>query len=327
MIKRLLVGTLTLIVLALAVIFISVVQFDVPREQLVGRYAGGASQFVTLPSGASAHIRDEGLSTGPVLVLVHGSNASLHTWEPWVAALDSSYRLISMDLPGHGLTGRVPGDDYSRAGMAAFVVEVMDMLRVERFAIAGNSMGGGVAAQLALTQPERVNALILVDSAGIPVARDEDDVPLAFRIARTPVLSKIMSFVLPRSLVEEGVRKVFVDQSKVTDEMVSRYFDLSLHEGNREATRIRFSGYAAQDEEAFAARLGQIAMPTLIMWGDRDGLIPVSAAHAFKARIPHADLVIYENVGHVPMEEVAEESAADVRQFLDRALAAGEADE
>lgn len=326
MIKRLLVGTLTLIVLALAVIFISVVQFDVPREQLVGRYAGGASQFVTLPSGASAHIRDEGLAAGPVLVLIHGSNASLHTWEPWVAELDDSYRLISMDLPGHGLTGRVPGDDYSRAGMAAFVVEVMDMLRVERFAVAGNSMGGGVAAQLALTQPERVSALILVDSAGIPVARDEDDVPLAFRIARMPVLSKIMSFILPRSLVEEGVRKVFVDQSKVTDEMISRYFDLSLHEGNRDATRIRFSGYASQDEEAFAARLGEITMPTLIMWGDKDGLIPVSAAHEFKARIPHADLVIYENVGHVPMEEVAEESAEDVRRFLTRALGAGEAD-
>lgn len=326
MIKRLLVGTLTLIVLALAVIFISVVQFDVPREQLVGRYAGGASQFVTLPSGASAHIRDEGLATGPVLVLIHGSNASLHTWEPWVAELDDSYRLISMDLPGHGLTGRVPDDDYSRAGMAAFVVEVMDMLRVERFAIAGNSMGGGVAAQLALTHPERVSALILVDSAGIPVARDEDDVPLAFRIARMPVLSKIMSFILPRSLVEEGVRKVFVDQSKVTDEMISRYFDLSLHEGNRDATRIRFSGYASQDEEAFAARLGEITMPTLIMWGDKDGLIPVSAAHEFKARIPHADLVIYENVGHVPMEEVAEESAEDVRRFLTRALGAGEAD-
>lgn len=326
MIKRLLVGTLTLIVLALAVIFISVVQFDVPREQLVGRYAGGASQFVTLPSGASAHIRDEGLATGPVLVLIHGSNASLHTWEPWVAELDDSYRLISMDLPGHGLTGRVPGDDYSRAGMAAFVVEVMDMLRVERFAVAGNSMGGGVAAQLALTHPERVDALILVDAAGIPVARDEDDVPLAFRIARTPVLSKIMSFILPRSLVEEGVRKVFVDQSKVTDEMISRYFDLSLHEGNREATRIRFSSYAAQDEEAFAARLGEITMPTLIMWGDKDGLIPVSAAHEFKARIPHAELVIYENVGHVPMEEVAEESAEDVRRFLGGALAAGEAD-
>ena len=136
MVKRILAGTATLVLLALAVIVISVVQFDLPREKLVGKYAGGASQFVTLPSGASAHVRDEGNPGGPVLVLVHGSNASLHTWEPWVAELGDTYRIISMDLPGHGLTGRVPGDDYTRNGMASFVHEVMGTLHVERFAIA-----------------------------------------------------------------------------------------------------------------------------------------------------------------------------------------------
>ncbi|MBX3506122.1 MAG: alpha/beta hydrolase [Parvibaculum sp.] len=321
MVGRILAGTLTLIVLAFAVIVISVVRFDVPREQLVGKYAGGASQFATLPSGASAHIRDEGNPSGPVLVLVHGSNASLHTWEPWVAELGGSYRIVSMDLPGHGLTGRVPDDDYSREAMAAFVIEVMDAVGAERFAIAGNSMGGGVAAMVTLEHPERVSALILVDAAGIPVERDANDVPLAFRIASMPVISKVMRYVLPRSLVEEGVRKVFVDQSKVTDEMVARYFDLSLHEGNREATRIRFAQNAARDEVAFAARLGEISVPTLVMWGDQDGLIPVSAADEFKARIPQAELVIYENVGHIPMEEVAEESAAAVAAFLAKALA------
>ncbi|MAU61119.1 alpha/beta hydrolase [Parvibaculum sp.] len=316
MVKRILAGTATLILLALAVIVISVVQFDVPREQLVGKYATGASQFVTLPSGASAHVRDEGNPQGPVLVLIHGSNASLHTWEPWVAELDTTYRIISMDLPGHGLTGRVPGDDYSREGMATFLDELMSTLKVERFSVAGNSMGGGVAALYTLEHPDRVSSLILVDAAGIPVERDEDDVPLAFRVASMPVVSSVMRYVLPRSMVEEGLRKVFVDQSKVTEEMVSRYFDLALHEGNREATRIRFSAYAARNEEAFAARLGDIEVPTLVMWGDKDGLIPVSAAYEFKKRIPQAELVIFENVGHVPMEEVPEESAASVRAFL-----------
>lgn len=326
MVKRILMGTATLIVLALAVIFISVVQFDLPREKLIGKYAGGASQFATLPSGASAHIRDEGNPSGPVLVLIHGSNASLHTWEPWVAELGGTYRIVSMDLPGHGLTGRVPGDDYSREAMAAFVIEIMDLLDIDRFAVAGNSMGGGVAAMVTLEHPERVSALILVDAAGIPVERDANDVPLAFRVASMPVISKIMRYVLPRSMVEEGLRKVFVDQSKVTDEMVARYFDLSLHEGNRDATRIRFSQYANRNDAAFAARLGEISAPTLIMWGDKDGLIPVSAAHEFKARIPQAELVIYENVGHVPMEEVPEESAAAVAAFLAAALAPAAAD-
>lgn len=326
MVKRILAGTLTLIVLAFAVIFISVVQFDLPREELVGKYAGGASQFATLPSGASAHIRDEGNPEGPVLVLIHGSNASLHTWEPWVAELGGTYRIVSMDLPGHGLTGRVPGDDYSREAMAGFVIEIMDALGVERFAVGGNSMGGGVSAMIALENPDRVSALILVNSAGIPVERDADDVPLAFRLAGMPVISKVMRYVLPRSVVEEGLQKVFVDQSKVTDEMVARYFDLSLHEGNRDATRIRFSQNMARDEVAFAARLGEISMPTLIIWGDKDGLIPVSAAHEFKARIPHAELVIYENVGHIPMEEVPGESAGAVAAFLTSALAAAAAE-
>lgn len=321
MVKRILVGTLTLIVLAVVVIVVSVVRFDVPREALVGKYAGGASQFATLPSGASVHFRDEGNPDGPALVLVHGSNASLHTWEPWVAELGGTYRIVSMDLPGHGLTGRVPGDDYSREGMAASVHELTEMLGLERFAIGGNSMGGGVSAMYALEHPERVTALILVNSAGVPVVREDTDPPLAFRLARMPVLSKVMRYVLPRSVVEEGVRKVFVDQSKVTDEMVARYFDLTLHEGNRDATRIRFSSYAGRDEAAFAERLGAIEAPTLVIWGDKDLLIPVAAADTFKERIPHAELVIYENVGHVPMEEVPAESAGAVAAFLGTALA------
>lgn len=316
MVKRLLAGTVTLVLLAFAVIMISFVRLDVPREQLIGKYATGASQFVMLPDGASAHIRDEGNPEGPVLVLVHGSNASLHTWEPWVEELGGSYRIISMDLPGHGLTGRVPGDDYTREGMTAFVHEVLKTLHVRRFAIAGNSMGGGIAALYTLEYPESVSALILVDAAGIPVQRDDDDVPLAFRVANMPVVSNVMRYVLPRSLVEEGVRKVFFDQSKVTDEMVARCFDLTLHEGNRGATQMRFASYASRNEEAFADRLGEIEVPVLVLWGDQDGLIPVSAAHEFQKRIPQAELVIFENVGHVPMEEIPEASAAAVRSFL-----------
>ena len=321
MVKRVLAGTLTLIVLAFVVIVISVLRFDVPREELVGKYAGGASQFATLPSGASVHFRDEGNADGPALVLVHGSNASLHTWEPWVAELGGTYRIVTMDLPGHGLTGRVPGDDYSREGMAASVHGLTEALGLTRFAIGGNSMGGGVSALYALEHPDRVTALILVNSSGVPVVREETDPPLAFRLARMPVLSKVMRYVLPRSVVEEGVRKVFVDQSKVTGEMVARYFDLTLHEGNRDATPLRFATYSARDEVAFSERLGGIEMPTLIIWGDKDLLIPVAAADTFKDRIPHAELVIYENVGHVPMEEVPAESAGAVAAFLGAALA------
>jgi pimeloyl-ACP methyl ester carboxylesterase len=100
-------------------------------------------------------------------MLLHGSNASLHTWEPWVALLGDEYRIVSVDLPGHRLTGRVPDDDDSMAAFVATVAAVADHLGIDRFALGGNSMGGGVTWQFALAHPERVSAMILVDAVGL----------------------------------------------------------------------------------------------------------------------------------------------------------------
>jgi len=321
MVKRILQGVGVLILLALVVIGGSVVRFDRSKDELLPKYANAASQFIALPDGAVAHVRDQGNKTGPVLVLVHGSNASLHTWEPWVHILGATYRVVTMDMPGHGLTGAVRNDDYSRTGMVNFVHEVTRKLGLKRYAIGGNSMGGGVAAQYAESFPDEVAALILVDAAGIPRKPQPDGkIPLAFRLAQIPVLNKILLYVTPRSMVAEGLHKVFVDQSKVTDEMVTRYYDLTLYDGNRRATGIRFR--LPPDDEAVAEQLGAIKAPTLILWGEKDGLIPVEYAAEFAKRIPGSKVVIYSNVGHIPMEEVPEKSAADLAAFLGLAFAA-----
>lgn len=320
MVKRILQGVGVLILLALVVIGGSVVRFDRSKEELLPKYANAASQFIALPDGAVAHVRDQGNKAGPILVLVHGSNASLHTWEPWVHILGATYRVVTMDMPGHGLTGAVPNDDYSRTGMVNFVHEVTRKLGLKRYAIGGNSMGGGVAAQYAESFPDEVSALILVDAAGIPRKPQPDGkIPLAFRLAQMPVLNKILLYVTPRSMVAEGLHKVFVDQSKVTDEMVTRYYDLTLYDGNRRATGIRFR--LPPDNGAVAEQLGAIRAPTLILWGDKDGLIPVEYAGEFAKRIPGSKVVIYPDVGHIPMEEVPEKSAADVASFLAAAFA------
>lgn len=315
MVKRIFQGVGVLVVLALVVMAVSVVRFDKTKDELIPKYAQAPSQFIALDSGAVAHVRDQGKADGPVLVLIHGSNASLHTWEPWVAILGAKYRIVTMDMPGHGLTGAVPGDDYSRSGMVVFAHEVVGKLGLTRYAIGGNSMGGGVAAQYVEDYPQEVTALILVDAAGLPRKVDPDaKVPLGFRLARLPVLNKVMLYVSPRSIFAEGVRKVFVDQSKVTEAMIDRYYDLNLYDGNRRATGIRFR--LPFNDDAVASRLGEIRVPVLILWGEKDGLIPVSTAHEFKQRIAGAKAVIYPDVGHIPMEEVPERSAADVDEFL-----------
>src|SRR6185295_6043242 len=136
---------------------------DIPRATLETRYATPPSQFVTLGDGARVHYRIRGAADAPTLVLLHGSNASLFTWEPWSKTLSDKFRVVSLDLPGHGLTGAVPSHDYSSKAMAVFVAEFADKLRLQKFALAGNSMGGGVAARFAEMYPQRISALILVD--------------------------------------------------------------------------------------------------------------------------------------------------------------------
>ncbi|MDE1172440.1 MAG: alpha/beta hydrolase [Parvibaculaceae bacterium] len=318
--KRIALTVLVIILVAIAGFAFMAYRPDLTREELMARYTTPASQFITLPDGATAHVRDEGNKSGPALVLVHGSNASLQTWEPWVKLLGGRFRVVSLDLPGHGLTGAVPNGDYSREGMAAFVHEVTQKLGLMHYAIAGNSMGGGIAALYAELYPAELTSLILVDAAGLPrTLGAPEKLPLAFTLARTPVLRTLMRWSMSHRIIEEGVRKAFSDQSKVTPEMIGRYEDLNQCCGNRAATVIRFS--RAENDSLLEARLDEIRVPTLILWGDRDGLIPVAYAHEYARLITGAKLIIYPGVGHIPMEEIAEQSAGDVRSFLEAAVA------
>jgi pimeloyl-ACP methyl ester carboxylesterase len=285
---------------------------DIPRSALEVKYATPPSQFLNLPDGARAHVRDSGPRDAPVLILVHGSNASLFTWEPWVARLDNTFRVVTFDLPGHGLTGTVPNRDYSEEGMVKFTLEVADKLGIKKFAIAGNSMGGGVAARFAEEHPDRVSALILVDAAGMPTP-EGDSVPFVFKYARTPGIRWLLLHVTPRWLVTEGLNKAIIHKQIINDRMVDEYWDFARMEGTREATGARFALPWSHDVQN---HIGDIKAPTLILWGDKDGLIPVVAAHEFHDAIPGSKLIIYPNTGHIPQEEVADQSAADVRAFL-----------
>lgn len=289
---------------------------DIPRSVLEAKYASPPSQFIVLSDGARAHVRDEGPRNAPVLVLIHGSNASLFTWSPWVARLKNDFRVVTMDMPGHGLTGAVPSNDYSQKAMVAFVKQVTDKLGLAAFAIGGNSMGGGIAARFAETYPARVTHLILVDAAGMKVDQG-DKIPLAFKLARIPVLNQILLYITPRKLVVEGLNDAIVHKDIITNRMIDQYWDFARMAGTRRATMLRFqSGW----DLYVANHIKQVKASTLILWGADDHLIPVAAAHKFAAAIQGAKLVIYPHTGHIPQEEVPDQSAAAVRAFLTPAL-------
>jgi pimeloyl-ACP methyl ester carboxylesterase len=285
---------------------------DIPRATLEAKYNAPAAEFVMLPDGTCAHYRARGASNAPVLLLLHGSNASYLTWEPWSKKLSDTFHVVAVDLPGHGLTGAVPNGDYTQEGMAKFVAEFADKMGFKTFALAGNSMGGGVAARFAEEHPNRVTKLILVDAGGLPFKFGSGE-PLAFRIARIPVVNRVMLHVTPRSIVTEGLNKAIVHKEVINDAMIDSYWDFARMEGTRQATLTRFS----ENEDTYVRdHTTAITMPTLILWGAGDQLIPVVTAHAWAKAVKGSKLIIYPATGHIPMEEVADQSAADVRAFL-----------
>jgi len=287
---------------------------DTDAAEMKAKYGGGASQFITLQPGLTVHVRDEGRRYGPVLVLIHGSNSSLHTWVPWVERLGGQYRIVSLDLPGHGLTGRHPSGDYDYPIFVDVVDKVMVKLGIDRAVIGGNSMGGGVTWMYALAHPEKVQAMILVDAAGAP-RWEARKAPIGFRIARMPILRDVAKIITPRSMVESSLQTSVSVKSVVTDAAVDRYWELLRYPGNREATIKRFS-YMHNNHPATKERLARLQIPTLILWGEEDNLIPAKSAKWFAEVIPESRLIIYPKVGHLPMEEVADQSAADVAAWL-----------
>ena len=280
-------------------------------ESLVARWAPPPSDFLDV-KGQLVHYRDQGPRDDPTpLVLLHGTSASLHTWEGWVAALKTQRRVISFDLPGFGLTGPSISNDYRGDSYARFVIDVLDALRVQRFTIAGNSLGGEVAWRTALLAPARVDKLILVDAGGY--AFQPKSVPIGFQLARIPVLNRLIDIVLPRGVVEQSVQEVYGDPSRVTAALVDRYFELTLREGNRHALAERFR---QMERGADEARIKQLKVPTLIVWGGRDRLIPPSYAERFHADITGSTVAMFDALGHVPQEEDPARTVAVVRQFL-----------
>jgi pimeloyl-ACP methyl ester carboxylesterase len=286
---------------------------DIAHEDLVRKYDDGKSRFMTLSDGTRVHYRDQGDRAAPVLVLLHGTSSSAFTWEGWAKALSGRYRLISIDLPGHGLTGRTATDDYSDAAVVAFVKAFTEKLELYRFTLVGNSWGGVIAGHFALANPKRVTHLILIDAGGVPFPEGERKIPIAFQLMGKPVIGDIIAKVTPRSVVAQGVRSVYGDPGKVTDATIDLYHDMARHEGNRQASRMLAN---IPFDVTLADHLKEIRQPTLILWGAKDGLTPLAMGQQFDEGIPNSTLHVFEGAGHVPMEEIPVESAAVAEAFL-----------
>jgi pimeloyl-ACP methyl ester carboxylesterase len=300
-----------IVVVFLGVYLYANIAYDKSVEELSKRWATEPSKFLSV-AGMNIHYRDEGpKSDKEPIVLIHGTSASLHTWDGWVEVLKEQRRVIRFDLPAFGLTGPDPQNNYSIERYAEVAIAVLDALKIDKSVLAGNSLGGYIAWATAVFHPDRVSKLVLVDASGYPY--DPESVPLAFKLSQNPLASRLLKNVLPKSMVEKSVKNVYGNPDLVTDELVNRYYELSLREGNRSALKARFEQTLPG---ALMDKIGTINVPTLLIWGRKDKLIPLKFGKRFKQEIVNSQLIVFDDLGHVPHEENPQKTVLAVLNFL-----------
>jgi pimeloyl-ACP methyl ester carboxylesterase len=301
---------LVLVILATIILFLYGYQ-GIPLEELKVKYAPAPSAFISI-NGMDVHFRDEGDATDSIpIVLIHGTGSSLHTFNDWTTQLKQDYRVLRMDLPAYGLTGPFPHRDYSVDNYVNFILAFLKATGVKKCVLAGNSLGGKIAWNFTVKYPEMVDKLILIDASGYPIKTQT--LPLAFKIAQTPIIKNLLTFITPRFIAKSSLENVYADKNKITKALVDRYFELTLREGNRQAFVDRFE----MKKDSFAHNnIHSIQQKTLLLWGDKDLLIPVELAQQFHNDLPNDTLVIMPNVGHLPMEESPDQSLEAVISFL-----------
>jgi pimeloyl-ACP methyl ester carboxylesterase len=292
---------------------------DIPYDVLDAKYSDAGSHFVDLPGGFRVHYQEAGDPRLPLLVLLHGFGDSYTTWEGWVRELKGQFHIICLDFPGHGLTQAPAGYGLQLPALADFVDAFAAALSLPKFAVAGNSMGGGVAWQLALRHPDRIDALILVDAAGFANEGPPPATPLAFKLLRYRLGRAFLRNIDNRPLIDSGLKIDVYDKSVITPALVDRWAEFQRAPGHRAILMSIDFGETAQASEA---ALRNITVPTLVLNGQNDVLVEPKSAEKFARAIPGAKLILYPHVGHLPQIEIPERSAADVAAFLQANLGA-----
>lgn len=332
MLKKILLGILALIVFGVIIAFAFFYKGDLTKAELADTYIKPSSKFIKLPNGAEMHYRDEGNPDGPVLVMVHGGFGSLQNWEGWIPYLKNDLRLISMDLLGHGLTGTYPENVYTRISERDAVHQLLQILGVTKYTIAGNSFGGGVALETALEYPQEVEGLILVDSEGIPNGENGYDVSTLTDEKPTPPsdpdygklswLESLGSKFIGPSVIKSTMDGMTYNKDLLTDEYVDYFGRVIRYKGNRKAQILMFRQglymISQGDPMDRLPRLKEIQCPTLVIHGKQDKLVPLRVSETFNKEIATSELAIVDEAGHMPMMEKPKESADMVLAFFQK---------
>ena len=281
---------------------------DLSREDLELKYAQSPSQFRVI-NGLRVHYRESGPSTAPAIVMLHGFGSSLQTWDAWSKALESSHRVIRMDLTGFGLTGAAPDGNYSDEADVMRLDQFINALGVQAFTLMGHSMGGRIAWNYASAYPAKVSRLVLLAPDGYP--------PQGQKIGDKPYdvgpIAEVIQWVMPKFLVKKSIEPAFYNPKLINDALVERYYDLLRAPTVRQAILARMRQTINSDP---VERLKKIQAPTLLLWGQGDVMIPSRNSEDYEKAIKNAKVVVFPKAGHLLQEENPDLALAHVVEFI-----------
>jgi pimeloyl-ACP methyl ester carboxylesterase len=282
---------------------------DLSRPALEAKYHLSPDGFVAV-DGIDLYVVESGPKDAPCVVMLHGFGSSLQTFDAWAAGLSEKFHVVRLDLPGFGLTGADPTGDYSDARTMKLLAGLLDRLHVAKASFVGNSMGGRFAWEFAAEHPDRVDRLVLVSPDGFASEGFEYG-----KAPEVPLMLRALPYVMPKSMLKQTLVPAYADPKRLSDAVVTRYYDFMRAPGVRRAVIDRTAQTVLHDPVPLLRR---ITAPTLILWGEGDAMIPVSNAADYVAAIPGAKLVKLPGLGHVPQEELPGPTLQIVEHFLGR---------
>ena len=302
------------LILGIVLLFYSMIKLDIrypsdiSKESIEAKYLLESSDFIEIDA-VNIHFAIDG--TGPDLLLLHANYANLIDWNPWVDQLKKHFRVIRIDIPGHGLTEADPSNDYSMQRTVFLLENFLNELEIDTLSIAGASLGGTTSLHYASQNPEKIDNLILVSPGALnPRVRGRSE-PVTL-----PKPFEIIAHITPKIVTESLLKGGFGDPNNVTDELVVRWHDLLLREGQRDAQIARVNQYVSGNIDEV---LSQIRSPILIMWGKKNNVVPVDLAYEMKDMMKNSsriEMIIYETGGHQLVQELGLQTGEDALKYL-----------
>ena len=281
-------------------------------EGLIAKYGSPPSQFITLSSGAIVHLRDEGDSEAPPIVLIHGHSEDLHTWNQLAKHLVGSFRVIRFDLRRHGLTGPATDNEYRIENYVSDLSMVIEHLGIDRFILVGHSMGGRISVKYTMGNPERVSSLILISASGAP-RKENTPQPMALRLMRNPLGRFLVKRIWSRNMAKKSLVDMVFDESSITDEEIDRMWELSKYPGSMDAM---FREFAETWEDFNPSEMGEITTNTLLIWGEGDTICPESMGEWYDSHLPNSTMVRLANIGHNPQFECPDRCFDEISSWM-----------